>query len=381
MGFWRAFLLALVLALPGWGAGLELVLTLPVETQLKSFSIPATADTWLELIRTAADRNDSIDIEQFYISTAKGEPMEPVIAALHDAAKKGVPVRVIVDKTFLAKEDGGIKAFLGADGIEVRTLDYGKIADGVQHSKFLIVNRKQAYLGSANFDWRALKHIHETGLRITDTHIVTSLQAVFDRDWDRATPQGSFQFPSTPVTPVTVPPAGTHRFTASPTGDIPANVPSTIDSFLRLIGGAKQSIRLQTMEYSENVFGKKKEKWTVLQQALIAAAKKVSVQLLVDDSKSKDAALRALAEAGVEVKAVKLPEHSSGPIPFARLIHSKFMVVDEKEFWLGTDNFSKSYFYNSRGVGVVSTDAKIASQLGDLFRDLWDSRYSKSIAH
>lgn len=374
------FLLAFFLALPASGAGLELVLTVPVETQLKSFSIPSTADTWIALIKSASGTGDSIDLEQFYLSTQKGEALEPVLEALREAARKEVPVRMIVDETFLAKESGGTKAFIGNDGIEVRTLNYGKIAGGVQHSKFLIVNRKEAYLGSANFDWRALTHIHETGLRISDAHTVASLQAIFERDWERADTQGGFQFPKAAARVVKVPKAGATQFTASPVGDLPSGVPPTIDSFLKLIGGAKKSIQLQTMDYSEGVFGKKKEKWTVLQDALIKAAKNVSVQLLVDEGKGKDRALPALVAAGVQVKTVKLPEHSSGPIPFARLIHSKYLVVDGKAFWLGTDNFSKSYFYSSRGVGVVSTDAKIATQLHDLFQDLWDSRYATSLA-
>ena len=44
----------------------------------------------------------------------------------------------------------------------------------------------QAFVGSQNFDWRALKHIHELGLRITDAPIVANVQKVFDHDWEAA---------------------------------------------------------------------------------------------------------------------------------------------------------------------------------------------------
>ena len=44
-------------------------------------------------------------------------------------------------------------------------IDIGTVAGGVQHAKFFIVDGEEVFLGSQNFDWRALKHIHELGVR------------------------------------------------------------------------------------------------------------------------------------------------------------------------------------------------------------------------
>ncbi|STW31161.1 protein K4 [Klebsiella michiganensis] len=42
---------------------------------------------------------------------------------------------------------------------------------------------KEAFVGSQNFDWRALEQIQETGLRISDPQTVQQIQAIFDQDW------------------------------------------------------------------------------------------------------------------------------------------------------------------------------------------------------
>ena len=55
----------------------------------------------------------------------------------------------------------------------------------------------------------------------------------------------------------------------------------------------------------------------------------------------------------IEVKLVTIPEWSGGFIPFARVIHAKYLVVDAEHSWLGTSNWSKDYFFKSRNVGIV----------------------------
>ncbi len=371
---------ALFFSMALWASDLELILTVPVETKLEVAGVPGTLETWVKMIGSARGKGDTIDIEQFYLSNEAGEPMEEVLGALRAAAEKGVAIRLLVDKTFLKNESGGKTLLADTDNIEVRLLDYGKLGGGVQHSKFFIVNKTDAYLGSANFDWRALKHIHETGIRTQDKHVVTSLQNIFDRDWENGEVTGSFQFAPTRVLTPAIAPAQNVRFAASPVGDLPKGVDPTITDILELIQNATKTVQLQTMDYTTGVFRSKKS-WTDLQSALIAVAKKgkVKVQLLVDKSKAGQPGLKELAKAGVLVKSVSIPEFSGGPIKFARLIHSKYILVDGERFWLGTDNFGRGYFYESRGVGVVTSDKTASQQLGEVFQSLWLSAYAKPI--
>jgi phosphatidylserine/phosphatidylglycerophosphate/cardiolipin synthase-like enzyme len=369
---------ALFFSLALWASDLELVLTVPVETKLQVAGVPNTLETWVKMIGAAKTKGDTIDIEQFYVSSESGEPMEEVLSALKAAAKKGVAIRLLVDKTFLKNESGGKTLLADIDNIEIRLLDYSKLGGGVQHAKFFIVNQSDAYLGSANFDWRALKHIHETGIRTQDSHVVTSLQNIFDRDWSHGEQTGSFQFPAKRTKAPVIAAAQEVQFAASPVKDLPPGMNSTIGDALALIQSAKKTVQLQTMDYTTGVF-RGGRNWTDLQDALIQAAKTKKVQLLMDKSKASQPGLRELVKAGVSVKAVEIPEFSGGPIKFARLIHSKYILVDGERFWLGTDNFGKGYFYESRGVGVVTADKTANQQLSEVFQSLWTSRYAKPI--
>ena len=70
------------------------------------------------------------------------------------------------------------------NNIEVRMIDFGKIGGGgIQHSKFFIVDGEQVFFGSQNFDWRALKHIHEIGVRIHHRQAASAYLDIFNLDW------------------------------------------------------------------------------------------------------------------------------------------------------------------------------------------------------
>jgi phosphatidylserine/phosphatidylglycerophosphate/cardiolipin synthase-like enzyme len=65
----------------------------------------------------------------------------------------------------------------------VRVIDYHRIAGGVQHAKFMIVDDREAWLGSQNLDWRALSHIHELGARVRLEPVAKTFEDVFESDW------------------------------------------------------------------------------------------------------------------------------------------------------------------------------------------------------
>lgn len=141
----------------------ELVESIPVETSLDNPDIRNTQEVWLEMINSA---QKTIDIEQFYISNKKGEPLDTILKAIVAAAKRGVIVRIIVDsKMYETYPDDVNWLEEQSPNIIARVLDIGKISGGIQHAKFFIIDGYEIFLGSQNFDWRALKHIHELGIR------------------------------------------------------------------------------------------------------------------------------------------------------------------------------------------------------------------------
>src|SRR5213594_4005079 len=73
----------------------QLVETRPVESALGNPALPMPQPVWVEMIRGA---KRTLDIEQFYLSTWPGEPMDKVVDAIGAAAKRGVRVRLILDQ-------------------------------------------------------------------------------------------------------------------------------------------------------------------------------------------------------------------------------------------------------------------------------------------
>ena len=96
----------------------------------------------------------------------------------------------------------------------------------------------------------------------------------------------------------------------------------------------------------------------------------VHVELMVSDwatKGSKGQSLEKLRTNGVTVHVASVPEHSSGPIPFARTIHAKTIISDRSECWLGTSNASKGYFTTSRNVGLIVRNQELCLQMDDFF--------------
>src|SRR5262249_28257724 len=115
----------------------QLIETRAIETTIGNPSLPAAADAWVAVIRGAKKK---IDVEEFYLSTGPGEPMEPVMAALGDAVKRGVQIRFILDARMSRTYPRGADSLSHVAGWQVRLVDYGRIAGGVQHAKFFLVD-------------------------------------------------------------------------------------------------------------------------------------------------------------------------------------------------------------------------------------------------
>ena len=160
-------------------AGPELVLveSSPVETTLEHADIPDAHEVWREMVEGATR---TVDVAQFYVSNAPGSRLEPIIQALEAAAARGVRVRLLAEEK-LAKQYPETLARLAArPGIEVRRVELAAFMGkgGVLHAKYFLVDGREAYLGSQNFDWRALEHIQELGLRLVRSPRRTTLDAV-----------------------------------------------------------------------------------------------------------------------------------------------------------------------------------------------------------
>ncbi len=366
----------------------ELVESFPVETTLDNADVRNTHDVWMEMINGA---RQSLDIEQFYVSNQTGEPLEDILRAIVAAGHRGVRVRLIVDARMYKTYPGMIDSLGRQQNITKRIIDYGRLAGGVQHAKYFIVDGEEIFLGSQNFDWRSLKHIHELGLRIHHHEAVRIYEKIFDLDWALAAGNDpadivSLLAPENFHGAYTLIEAEDDTLTFTPTMSPKPLIPDTTlwdeRNIVRLIDAATGEVELQFLTYSPA--GRDRSVYPVLSNALKrAAGRGVKVRMIVADwSKEKPTVdyLKELAQVpNIEIKFSVIPEWSGGYVPFARVEHCKYIVCDDQRFWLGTSNAEKGYFYNLRNVGVVVKNRKLASILRRIFFKGWDGPYVERV--
>jgi phosphatidylserine/phosphatidylglycerophosphate/cardiolipin synthase-like enzyme len=366
----------------------ELVESIPLETSLDNPDIRNAPEVWIEMLGNA---QKSIDLEEFYVSHLPGEALEPVISAIEAAAARGVTVRIIADSRMYKTYPETVDKLGKEKDITTRIIDFGKLAGGVQHAKFFLVDGEQIFLGSQNFDWRSLKHIHELGLRIRQPEAVRIYQEIFDLDWALAEKNDPSLIPSLLPRkeyrmPLTVINSPGDTITIMPTMSPKRLIPDTTlwdeTNIVTLIDRAKKEVNCQVMTYSP--LGRDKSYYAELDNAFRrAAARGVQVNLIVADW-SKDHPtvdyLKSLALVPrITVRFSEIPEWSGGYVSFARVEHCKYLVIDSSACWVGTSNWEKSYFYTTRNLGVVVLNQKFSNRLREIFYKDWNGSYTKVI--
>jgi phosphatidylserine/phosphatidylglycerophosphate/cardiolipin synthase-like enzyme len=242
---------------------------------------------------------------------------------------------------------------------------------GVLHAKYFLVDDRDGFFGSQNFDWRALEHNYELGARVHDPALVGGLAAIFAADWARA---GGEPAPERRAPP----PHGPITLVASPPELLPAGVPWDLPRIVQLLDNATATITVQLLSYRADADG---APWNELEAPLLRAAQRgVHVQLVLADWSKRPrtiAGLQRLARIPhISIRLTTIPAWSGGFLPFARVTHAKVLVVDGKRAWLGTSNWEKDYFTKSRNLGVIIDDAALAAQLATCFATLWQSPYA-----
>jgi phosphatidylserine/phosphatidylglycerophosphate/cardiolipin synthase-like enzyme len=373
--------IALLFAAPAFAeAPYELVYTAPAEANLEVPGVRAPAPVWIDLFGQA---KKSIDLEEFYLADEKGEALSPVLDALEKAARRGVHVRVLVEAVMVKQSQPVLDRLATWPNTETRVIKYGQLEGGIVHAKFFVVDGKLAYEGSQNFDWRSLTHIHELGVRIADAAVAAELQSIFDLDWKTQAALAAGQ-PAPPARKErTAPPKDAAAYlVASPWDRLPDGIGDSESELVRLIGTAKKHIRVQTLEYAP--LHHDRSYYATLDDALrAAAARGVEVELMVSNWNADRPDIQWLKSFAlvphVQVKMVTLPEAKRGFIPYARVVHSKYMILDDDLLWVGTSNWQGGYFDQSRNVEMVLKDPTLVSEGAAIFTKLWGSPYAEPL--
>jgi phosphatidylserine/phosphatidylglycerophosphate/cardiolipin synthase-like enzyme len=366
--------------------GFELVQTAPLETPLHSDDLRSAAEVWTELFDNA---RREIVIGQFYAVNKPGSAFEKVVEHLAAAGKRGVKIRFLLDQKGVGlSEKSTIEQLKAIPNLELRVLDFNKLTgNGIIHAKYLVVDGVMAYVGSQNFDWRSFEHIHETGLRITDAKVAGQVLAIFNQDWraQALTAQGL----KAPALNAGNEAGDIHQgsfLLASPNQYNPAGVGNSEAGLPALLAEAKSEVRIQLLDYAPLSYGPKGTRpyYAVIDNAVRAAANRgVKIKLMVSNWNLEQPALPYLKSLAilpnVEIRVVTLPVASTGFIPFARVIHSKTMVIDNQVAWVGTSNWSGGYMDLSRNLEIVMRNEKMAQRLAALQEQTWSSPYAQAL--
>lgn len=370
---------------------IHLIETVPVETTIGHPGLQSAHAAWVQLIRGA---ETTLDLEQFYVSRWPGEPLDDILDAIGEAAKRGVRVRFMVDSRMHGTYPATIDSLGTVDGIEVRILPMRDIAGGVQHAKYFVVDGTTLVLGSQNFDWRALKHIHELGVVIRDERVARVFLDVFEMDWAAADPDTArarasagaqrLRAPHPEAIEVAVTPGDTAvvRPSYSPLEFIPDSSLWDRDAIVHIIDDARSEIVLQLLKYGTHSYGRTDA--TIDAALRRAAARGVRVMTILSDWQADGTEemgeYQSLARVpGIEARLSTIPAWSGGYIPFARVDHCKYVVADTAKVWIGTSNWEPGYWFGSRNLGVTIVHRGIAADARRVFESSWSSEYTAPI--
>lgn len=380
----------------------KIVETIPVDLTFNT-SV-TTSSTFDQMLQFFTNAEETIDIASFYWTlSSSDEAPEPgdgstlkgqqLLDAIIDAGKtRNVTIRIAVDKDRNSRIWKKKKNRIASTDLhllrpyaDIRELNFTRLVGaGVLHTKFILVDGKHFYLGSANMDWRSITHVKELGAVITNcSELANDLKKIFEVYWylgaENATiPETWPQEYSTNYN-LTQPLFLTINDTTN-YGTFLASEPikfcadgrtQEIDAILSLINGANTFIYISVMNYYPLLIqGRNIKFWPVIDDALKKAAieRKVSVRLLISRWRSSRndqsiylKSLNALNESktiggSVEVKLFVVPSFTEeqSKIPFARVNHDKYMVT-ENSVYIGTSNWAGEYFTDTAGVAIIMT--------------------------
>ncbi len=356
--------------------GIALVESAPIGTTLGHADLPDAADEWLAMIRGASR---SIDLAEFYVSDAPQSRLHAVIDELRSAAARGVRVRLLVDEVFYAKYPETVDALGALPGVLVRRFDVKASMGGVLHAKYFVVDGRDGYVGSQNFDWRSLEHIQEVGVRMRSEVLAGALGSLFLADWDVAAGAPASRWEGVWKVPPVATIAGARvTLAASPSGYLPSEAAWDLPILISWIDGATASVDVQLLTYRTTT--RDGAPWTDLDRALRRAlVRGVRVRLAISSWGAKEASLAALADAGCALRIITVPPWSGGDVPFARVAHAKFAVFDGDRAWVGTSNWEGDYFTKSRNVSVFIEGGGIPPRLQAVFDDDFGGRYASGL--
>lgn len=305
-----------------WGSGARLA-PLPLDAMSRQAQpAPATAtgifiepgDGRAPLLDEIAAARETIDLEVYIVTD------EIVLAALEEAQRRGVRVRVILEEHPFGGGGGqeAIFARLQNAGIAAR---WGNPVFRFTHIKAMTIDGDVAIIMNQNITASAFTTNRDFGVVTTEPDAVRTAAAIFEADWTRG--------PEPAPEPLVVSPTNAR------------------EELLALVRGAQRAL---------DVYAEVLRDPEMLDALIAAEARGARVRLVVSPSPDFAAERQRLAAAGVEIR---LMSHL--------YVHAKAIIADGKRAFVGSQNLSATSLDQNRELGIVIDDPINLARLSRTF--------------
>ncbi len=323
--------------------GKQLIETHP--EKLDNPNIKNTFEIWKDMIEQA---DNTILIETKYIRYYQypegiNTTYMELVEALQRAAVEGVEIKILSPDS-----DGQIKSFAKHPGISLKeSVD--------THSKLLIVDTENVYVGSANWSGTGtVEKNREVGLHSSNEQIVRTYRKLFSSGWTEA---GGSEIKNASLET-----AGGVRPTGRGAG-MPKKVKSISEAELELVREAENKVIGYYYHFSNSRALDDYEKTLTK-----AASRGIQIELLFDEI-SKERRVR-LTHENIQIREINL-----GGFKHA---HPKFLIVDNRRAHICSANWtSGSHTGEGREIGAKISYQKIVGNLSHIFYTDWNSEYLK----
>ena len=240
--------------------------------------------------------------------------------------RRGVAVRVLLNGGYYGggfSENDDATSYLRANGVAVRT---SSASFALTHQKTITIDDRMSLVMTLNLTSRYYATTRDFAVVDTQPVDVAAIERVFNADWSH-----------NPVTP------------SAGSGDLVWS-PGAQSEQIALIDSARSTVDVENEEMAD----------TYITAALCdAARRRVKVAVVMTDDSSWRAAFDELAACGVQVRTYA----EDAPL----YIHAKAIVVDGREAFVGSQNFSRTSLQYNRELGIGTSDHGIVSQLAQTF--------------
>jgi phosphatidylserine/phosphatidylglycerophosphate/cardiolipin synthase-like enzyme len=259
-----------------------------------------------------------------------------IIQALEDAAGRHVDVRVMLEPNPFGS--GSPQATIDALKAAGVSTEFTNPSFKITHEKGMIIDEGTAFIMTSNFTYSALNGKNrEYGVIDTVPQDVKGVIDIFNADWNRSTVQLSDE--NLVVSPV-----------------------NARNDLTTLINGAQKSLIIEAEElYDPNIA-----------QAIAADAQRgVQVQVILPKpQKQPDPNSNGIAT--IKAGGAQVEEDPQ------LIMHAKMLVVDGKQAFVGSENFSTTSLDSNRELGLLLSDPQIISTLQQTFNQDWSVSESQT---